>query len=163
MRIILTLYTVFTFYTPFHSFGKGASLYQEDATFNNIKICIDSLGADTSSVLNIYESTILDSLFKEKSGTISLKNKRVLFLSGGSGTTVMSKQEYFSYIKHCIKDSIKQNIEPLVILSEKTAQKVGYDVVVTHWVKKRITERHVKCLFKKRRTLYDMLMFLLDK
>lgn len=138
---------------------RGETGVRDDAAISCEKIPMDSIGNDTISLLSHHEARLLNWVFQGMLENFSLENKRVLFVKGAAGTTIMTKQEYFDKYKG--RDSVWiPRFDCCDVLSAKTAQEVGYDAVISVATKKRITDRHVKSLLKRRKNLFDHLVLM---
>ncbi|MCG8578292.1 MAG: hypothetical protein MI866_00145 [Bacteroidales bacterium] len=105
----------------------------------------DSLGIDNRTILNNYEVKLLNSLLEEQRDTFDFKNKKVAFITGSSGTKIVSKSEYFnnSVIPWIEKDSRPQ-IFMYQLTDEEKSKSGGYDVLVLSWVKLFTDKRRKK-------------------
>ena len=55
----------------------------------------DNIGIDDNPNLNENETKLLNSLLDEKRDDFDFKGKKVAFLTGSSGRTIMAKYDYF--------------------------------------------------------------------
>ena len=96
----------------------------------------DSLGIDDNPTLNENEVELLNSLLAESRGDFDFSGKKVAFIIGNTGRTIVSKSNYFknSVVPWIEKDSVPRIF--MVKLTESEKQKSGgYDVLVLSWVK----------------------------
>lgn len=91
----------------------------------------DSLGNLTSN-----EVTILDSLLNNTKEIFDFGDKKVAFISGSSGSRVLSKKDFF---ETCINPWIEEGKEPQIFLvkldENEKAISGGYDALLLSWVK----------------------------
>ncbi|MBO9684754.1 MAG: hypothetical protein J7502_19140 [Flavisolibacter sp.] len=96
----------------------------------------DSLGLDNYTTPTSQEADFFNSMLKDKRGEFSFVNKKIAFVTGNSGATILSKSDYF---KRCVKPWIVKGNRPQILmirLTEEEKQKSGgYDVLVLSWVK----------------------------
>ena len=127
-----------------HRIGLAMENELPKCTFKGFEINIDSLWADTCSLLNNHQAAILDWHLKQQRGTFSFKGKKALFLGGSSGMNPISKDKFFisHYARFLSQSSSLDTIIPspydgqsINILSSEFANKVGYDVVINDWMK----------------------------
>ena len=111
---------------------------------------LDQIGVDNSPLLNYYESTYLNVIFKDNINEFDFKEKKVAFIkiSGENG-----KFHYFDMQKKHINDK-KSPCNNGTLYIFNTSQKVesgGYDAAVVYWSKFIIPiEKVVKRLKGKR-------------
>ncbi len=105
----------------------------------------DSLGIDNRPVLNNYEVKILNLLLEEKRDTFDFKNKKVAFITGSSGTRIVSKYEFFN---NSVIPLIEKDLRPQIFMRQLTdkekSKSGGYDVLVLSWVKIFTDKRRTK-------------------
>jgi hypothetical protein len=107
----------------------------------------DSLGIDDKIILNRQESIFLnDALIKERD-TFDFTNKRIVFITGSSGSKVISKSEYF---RNCVKPWTEKNSLPQIffvrLTTEEKHKSGGYDAFVLSWVKLFTEKRKAKII-----------------
>ncbi|MGQ7869397.1 hypothetical protein [Sunxiuqinia sp. sy24] len=113
--------------------------------FGSYAQSLDSLGIDNRPILNNYEVKLLNSLLEEQRDTFDFKNKKVAFITGSSGTKIISKSEYFnnSVIPWIEKDSSPQ-ISMYQLTYEEKSKSGGYDILVLSWEKLFTDKRRKK-------------------
>jgi hypothetical protein len=96
----------------------------------------DSLGIDNNSILNKNEVELLNSLLKETRDRFDFTDKKVAFITGSMGRTIVSKSDYF---RNSVIPWIKTDSEPQIFMARLTEDEKmksgGYDVLVLSWVK----------------------------
>ncbi len=96
----------------------------------------DSLGIDDNPILNESEVVLLNSLLAESRKGFDFTNKKVAFITGSNGRTIVSKSDYF---KKSVIPWIEKGSEPQIFMVELTEDEKkesgGYDVIVLSWVK----------------------------
>lgn len=102
----------------------------------------DSLGIDNNIELSRQEIDFLNTSLKDSRGSFDFTNKKIAFIIGSSGRSLISKQFYF---KTYVKPRLEKN-EPfqsaLVILTpEEKLKSKGYDAFVLSWVKVVFSEK----------------------
>ena len=96
---------------------------------------LNNCGVDNEPHLNNCESTLLNEYLKNQKGDFDFTDKKVLFVSGSSGSTIISKQSYFDGIKK-YNEANSRVVTSLIPLNEKEKlDSGGYDAIVTCWVK----------------------------
>ena len=109
---------------------------------------LDKMGVDNSSLLNSYESTYLNVIFKDSLNGFDFTNKNVGFIKAGSKR---NKVEYFKEEK----DRFYRNYTTIngylqVFDTTQKEESGGYDAVIVYWSKFSIpTEKLVKRLKRK--------------
>lgn len=97
----------------------------------------ENCGIDNESELTDKEVIFFNEYLKtpaQKNG-FDFKNKRILFVTGSSGSTVGTKTDYFNDVREW-KDKYNDKIATyLVVLDKDEAQEYGYDAIITYWVK----------------------------
>jgi hypothetical protein len=96
----------------------------------------DSLGIDNNPILNKNEVELLNSLLNETRDDFNFTDKKVAFITGSNGGTIVSKSDYFqnSVIPWIQKDSEPQ-IFMIKLTEDEKLKSGGYDVLVLSWVK----------------------------
>ncbi len=96
----------------------------------------DSLGIDHNPILNAKEVKLLNLLLKDTRDSYDFTNKKVAFITGSNGGTIVSKSDYF---KNSVIPWIEKDSEPQIFLVKLTEDEKtksgGYDVLVLSWVK----------------------------
>jgi hypothetical protein len=108
---------------------------------------VDSLGLDNNPNLSKAEGNHLNDQFKKQRGQFTFNNKSIVFITGSSGTKVMTKQEYFSDVKKWAQNN-SQIVTSLLILTKEEKFDSGYDAIVTAWVKV-LTDKNRKKIIRK--------------
>ncbi|MEP2276197.1 MAG: hypothetical protein ABJH98_12120 [Reichenbachiella sp.] len=115
-----TLLTISSFFWVFGLFAQSS----------------DSLGVDDNPILNDSEVQLLSSLLSESRNDFDFTDKKVAFITGSNGRTIVSKSEYF---KNSVIPWIEKDSEPQIFMVELTEgeknESGGYDVIVLSWVK----------------------------
>jgi hypothetical protein len=96
----------------------------------------DSLGIDNNLTLNRQEINFLNTSLKNSRDTFDFTNKKIAFVTGSSGSKLISKQEYFLT---CVRPWTDKGSSPQIFFIRLTTQEKqksnGYDAVVMSWVK----------------------------
>jgi hypothetical protein len=96
----------------------------------------DSLGIDNNPFLNKKEVELLNALLTETRGDFSFTDKKVAFITGSNGRTIVSKSDYF---QKSVIPWIQEDAEPQIFMIKLTEDEKlrsgGYDVLVLVWVK----------------------------
>lgn len=101
---------------------------------------LDSCGLNNNPTLNKQETTYFNARFQEIRSGFNFTNKRLIFITGETGSVLGSKREYFDYVKKW-QDEHGRNylggssLTPLT--DAQRAQSGGYDAIVTYWSKIR--------------------------
>ena len=108
---------------------------------------VDSTLIDNNSTLNKYESDFLNNYLKKYRDTFDFAKKKIIFISGNSGTIIGNKKDYFNYIIKWDKD-YKSTIATSVVIfnAKEREQSGGYDAIVTYWVKILTNKRKQKII-----------------
>jgi hypothetical protein len=97
---------------------------------------LDSLGLDDSPYLNSAESAMLNSLLEESRGDFDFSGKKVVFTTGSSGKTIISKSNFFkSNVVPWVENGDSPSIMMEIFTPEEKEMTGGYDVIVMVWVK----------------------------
>lgn len=75
-------------------------------------------------------------------------NKRIVFATGSSGTTLGSKVDYFESVKEWKEKYNTKIATSLIVLNDSDKEEYGFDAIVTYWVKV-LTPRANKKLLEK--------------
>jgi len=103
---------------------------------------LDSCGVDDSPILNKYESEFLNYYFKDIGGTFNFINKKIVFITGSSGSKISNKIEYFDSIRKWQNDyNSKITTSVIQFTPEQKEESGGYDAIVTYWVKLLLPSR----------------------
>jgi len=106
---------------------------------------VDSLGVDKNLVLSRAEANYFNEQFKTQRGQFHFEKKKIVFITGSSGSKVMTKQEYFSDVKQW-KTNNSEIVTSLFILTEEENADSGHDAIVTAWVKTLTDKRRKKII-----------------
>lgn len=95
----------------------------------------NNVGQDTNPTLNENEAKLLNDYFSESRGTFDFQDKKVVFISGSTGNTYITKRDYFDDISKW-NETNSRIATSLIILTEKEKKESGdYDAILTAWVK----------------------------
>lgn len=104
----------------------------------------NNLGRDDNPTLNENEAKLLNDYFTESRGTFDFKDKKIVFVSGSTGKTYITKSDYFENIKKW-NESNSRIATSLVVLTEKEKKESGdYDAILTAWVKVLTPKRRTR-------------------
>ena len=96
----------------------------------------DSLGINNNAILNENEVELLNSLLKKTREGFDFTDKKVAFITGSNGGTIVSKSDYF---RNSVTSWIEKDSEPQIFMVKLTEDEKmksgGYDVLVLSWVK----------------------------
>lgn len=103
--------------------------------FMNAQSVIDSCGLDNHSKISAYEASFLNDYYRERN-TFDFSDKTIAFITGGGGSIISSKSEYFNHVKQW-KENHNTTIETklVVLTDEEKRTSGGYDAIVLFWVK----------------------------
>jgi len=97
---------------------------------------LDSLGVDNNPLMNENEVKLLNSLLEETRSNFDFANKKVAFITGSNGNTIVSKSDYFqNSIIPWIEEDSKPQIFMVRLTEDEKTKSGGYDVLVLSWVK----------------------------
>ena len=97
---------------------------------------LDSLGVDNNPLMNENEVKLLNSLLEETRSNFDFANKKVAFIIGSNGNTIVSKSDYFqNSIIPWIEEDSKPQIFMVRLTEDEKTKSGGYDVLVLSWVK----------------------------
>ncbi|MBO2012623.1 hypothetical protein [Hymenobacter negativus] len=99
---------------------------------------LDSCGLNNSPTLNTQEAAYFNSRFQEVRGEFNFLNKRLIFITGESGSVLGSKRNYFDYVKKWQAEHGRSYIggSNLIPFTEvQRLQSNGHDAIVTYWSK----------------------------
>lgn len=104
---------------------------------------------ENTDTMNGKEISILNSILKNSRDTFDFERKQVAFISGSSGSKILTKSYFFN---NCIYPWIEKEERPQVsmILLNEEEKKLsgGYDVLVLAWVKSLSNKQKQKILVK---------------
>jgi len=112
---------------------------------------IDSLGIDSNSKLNNFESNYLNTVFSKRNIGFDFSNKNIAFVTGSSGKTITNKQAYFRLEKQRVDRNYSLNGGQVILFSDSEKMKSGgYDAAIVYWSKVRPSKKGlIKRLNKK--------------
>jgi hypothetical protein len=99
---------------------------------------LDSCGLNNNPAMNKQEAAYFDARFQATRSEFSFANKRLIFITGESGSVLGSKREYFDYVKKWQAEHGRSYIGGSGLTPLTAAQRVqsgGYDAIVTYWSK----------------------------
>lgn len=109
-----------------------------------------------SEKLNKKEAKLLNSLLEDTRDTVDLHEKKIAFITGGTGGIILSKIDFF---ETCINPWVERGVKPqisVILLSENEKnQSRGYEVFVLSWVKFFSNKRKRKIIIKLRENQND--------
>jgi hypothetical protein len=109
---------------------------------------IDSLGIDNNPILNGYEVKYFNDILEERRDTFNFKNKKISFVTGSSGTMIVSKEDYFTrLVKPWLIKGSKPQTFFVALNKEEKEISGGYDAIVLTWVK-LFTDKRKKKIIK---------------
>lgn len=107
----------------------------------------DSLVIDNHPFLNVHEVELLNVLLGDVRADFDFTGKKVAFITGNTGRTVVSKSNYF---KHSVIPWIENGAKPQIFMEplteEEKVRSGGYDVLVMSWVKVYTPKTHRKVI-----------------
>lgn len=96
----------------------------------------ENLGIDNKDTLNRQEIDFLNASLKNSRDTFDFANKKIEFITGSSGSMLISKQTYFLT---CVRPWTDKGLYPQItfvrLTNEEKQKSNGYDVIVMSWVK----------------------------
>ncbi|GAB5556843.1 MAG: hypothetical protein SchgKO_10560 [Schleiferiaceae bacterium] len=108
---------------------------------------LDSLGLDDSPYLNSAEAAMLNSLLEEPRGDFDFSGKKVVFTTGSSGKTIISKSNFFkSDVIPWVENGDSPAIMMEIFTPEEKEMTGGYDVIVMVWVKVLVRNQKEKII-----------------
>jgi hypothetical protein len=114
--------------------------------------CLEEMGNDTTSAINVCESKFLNLCFQKERGTFDFFGKKMAFFKGNIGTIKSNKQEYFATKKRLIDMGFYPSPGgQLIIFNEDEAKETGYDVVFIVYNKRYLTKKDVIKQLKKKK------------
>ena len=82
------------------------------------------------------EVKLLNSLLEETRSNFDFANKKVAFIIGSNGNTIVSKSDYFqNSVIPWIEEDSKPQIFMVRLTEDEKTKSGGYDVLVLSWVK----------------------------
>lgn len=99
-------------------------------------------------MLSTQEAELLNSLLEKSRNTFDFHGKKIAFITGSSGSFVLSKAEFFNT---CVNPWLSDGKTPKIFMVELTEEEKnksgGYDAFVLSWVK-AFTEKRKKKLIE---------------
>lgn len=96
----------------------------------------DSIKLDEHKFLDMQEAEVLNSILVESRGSFDFRGKKLAFVTGSSGSRIISKSDYF---ETCIFPWLDKGESPQIFIVELTKEEKdrsgGYDALVLSWVK----------------------------
>jgi hypothetical protein len=96
----------------------------------------DGIGINDNPILNTNEVELLNALLNDARGGFNFTDKKVAFVTGSVGRTIVSKSDYF---RNSVLPWIEKGAKPQIYMVELTGDEKlrsgGYDVLVLSWVK----------------------------
>jgi hypothetical protein len=127
----------------FHNMNSFGQVQKINDLPSDSLIQLDKTGDDLE-VLNCFESSFLNAVFKDTLNHFDFTNKKVGFIMGGSKS---SKKDYFNMQKKYFADK-KNPVDngSLYLLNEtQKMESGGYDAVIVYWSKiKQPTQKVVE-------------------
>ena len=89
-----------------------------------------------SEMLTTKEAVLLNSILEKSGKTYDFKAKKVAFLTGSSGSRILSKLDFFNICINPWIDKLKiPNIDIVELTPEEKSKSGGYDILILSWVK----------------------------
>lgn len=110
----------------------------------------ENCGNDNNPLLTDIEAIFLNEYLKApvQQKNFDFLNKRIVFATGSSGTTLGSKVDYFECVKEWKEKYNTKIATSLIVLNDSDKEEYGFDAIVTYWVKV-LTPRANKKLLEK--------------
>lgn len=110
----------------------------------------ENCGNDNNPLLTDIEANFLNEYLKTpaQQKNFNFSNKRIVFATGSSGTTLGSKADYFESVKEWKEKYNSKIATSLIVLNDSDKEEYGFDAIVTYWVKV-LTPRANKKLLEK--------------
>ena len=89
----------------------------------------------SESDLNRHEVDFLNNALKTTRDTFDFSSKKIAFVTGSNGGTILSKKDYFLHIKPWIDKGALPQISFVTFTLEEKRISGGYDAIVLSWVK----------------------------
>ncbi|MBV2227177.1 MAG: hypothetical protein KUL85_09995 [Sphingobacterium mizutaii] len=97
---------------------------------------LDTMGIDSSSLLNSSESTYFNVFFENTRKDFNFTNKKIGFITGSNGRTLSNKINYFRTEKGRFERHETPNNNALYIFDlDQKKRSGGYDAVIVYWSK----------------------------
>lgn len=105
------------------------------------------LNPNENEILSTKESELLNSLLEKSRNTFDFHGKRIAFITGSSGSRVLSKADFFNT---CVNPWLADGKTPQIFMVELTSEEKnksgGYDAFVLSWVKVFTDKRKKKVI-----------------
>jgi hypothetical protein len=87
-------------------------------------------------ILSAHEAELLDSLLEKSRGDFEFQGKKIAFITGSSGSQILSKADYFkNYVNPSIASGQYLNVFMIELNEAEKRASGGYDALVLSWVK----------------------------
>lgn len=100
------------------------------------QVQVQNSNTNGNEMLSTREAELLNSLLEKSRNTFDFQGKKVVFVTGSSGSRILPKVEYFNT---CINPWIEEGKTPQIFMVKLTKEEKnksgGYDVFVLSWVK----------------------------
>ncbi len=100
------------------------------------QIQIQSPNSNGDEMLSKQEAELLNSLLEQPRNTFDFHGKKIAFITGSSGSRILSKADYF---RTCVNPWLAEGKTPQIFMVELTGEEKsksdGYDAFVLSWVK----------------------------
>lgn len=98
-------------------------------------------------MLSTQEAELLNSLLEKSRNTFDFHEKKIAFITGSSGSRILSKADYFNnYIYPWLTNGKKPDIFMVELTAEEKNESDGYDAFVLSWVKVFTDKRKKKVI-----------------
>lgn len=108
---------------------------------------IQSPNSDGDEMLSTQEAELLNSLLEQSRNTFDFHGKKIAFITGSSGSRILSKADYFNT---CVNPWLADGKTPQILMVELTGEEKnksgGYDAFVLSWVKVFTDKRKKKVI-----------------
>ncbi len=113
---------------------------------------LSECGLDNNPVLTQVESEYLNDYLAAQRNEFDFQDKKVIFITGSSGSIIGTKVEYFEHIKRWNDKNARVATGIEVLTEKQKMESNGFDVIITYWVKV-LTEKQKKKLLKQIKTM----------
>lgn len=111
------------------------------------RIQTQSPKSNGDEMLSTQEAELLNSLLEQTRNTFDFHGKKVAFITGSSGSLILSKADFFST---CVNPWLEDGKTPQIFMVELTGEEKnksgGYDAFVLSWVKVFADKRKKKII-----------------
>lgn len=101
----------------------------------NLAIGQSACEQDNIPTLNEGEAEFLNNYFNETRELFDFRGKKIVFVSGSTGKTYITKHQYFEDIRKWNDANSKISTSLIVFTEKEKKESGGYDAIVTAWVK----------------------------